>query len=81
MQKLLSELPVHKLQLVHIQVLLQIAAAAFPMVARLGSGGFGLGYSAKLDNDDGTYGAVKLGGRKVGVFHAVLCHRRGTAQT
>lgn len=53
-------------------MLLQIAAAAFPMVARLGSGGFGLGYSAKLDNDDGTYGAVKLGGRKVGVFLAVL---------
>ncbi|DBB00245.1 TPA: hypothetical protein ACH3X1_014074 [Trebouxia sp. C0004] len=42
-----------------------IAAAAFPMVARFGSGGFGAGYSAKLDTDDGTYGAVKLGGRKV----------------
>ena len=37
------------------------------MVARFGSGGFGVGYSAKLDTDDGTYGAVKLGGRKVGV--------------
>lgn len=81
MQKLLLEVSVHKPQLVQVQVLLQIAAAAFPMVARLGSGGFGLGYSAKLDNDDGTYGAVKLGGRKVGLFFAVLCHRQGAACT
>ena len=42
------------------------------MVARFGSGGFGVGYSAKLDKDDGTYGAVKLGGRKVG---AVTVHQ------
>jgi len=55
-------------------VVLQIAAAAFPMVARFGSGGFGVGYSAKLDTDDGTYGAVKLGGRKVG---AVTVHQQG----
>ncbi len=48
--------------------MLQIAAAAFPMVARFGSGGFGAGYSAKLDTDDGTYGAVKLGA------DAVQCH-------
>ncbi len=52
--------------------MLQIAAAAFPMVARFGSGGFGAGYSAKLDTDDGTYGAVKLGSRKVG---AVIVHQ------
>ena len=35
------------------------------MLMRLGSGGFGSGYSAKLDSDDGTYGAVKVAGRKV----------------
>lgn len=44
---------------------MQIAAAAFPMLIRFGSGGFGSGYSAKLDSDDGTYGAVKVAGRKV----------------
>ena len=46
-------------------VSVQLAAAAFPMLMRFGSGGFGSGYSAKLDSDDGTYGAVKLAGRKV----------------
>ena len=41
------------------------------MVVRLGSGGFGAGYSASLDSDDGTYGAVKFGGKKVshGALH------------
>ena len=43
------------------------------MLIRLGSGGFGAGYSASLDSDDGTYGAVKLSGRKVRlVLHAIL---------
>lgn len=44
---------------------MQLAAAAFPMLMRFGSGGFGSGYSAKLDSDDGSYGAVKVAGRKV----------------
>lgn len=42
-----------------------LAAAAFPMLIRLGSGGFGSGYSAKLESDDGKYGAVRVAGRKV----------------
>ena len=37
------------------------------MLARFGSGGFGTGYSASLDADDGTYGPVKLAGRKVSI--------------
>ena len=45
--------------------LVQLAAAAFPMLMRFGSGGFGSGYSAKLDSDDGKYGAVRIAGRKV----------------
>lgn len=48
---------------------MQLAAAAFPMLMRFGSGGFGSGYSAKLDSDDGTYGAVKVAGRKVRNTH------------
>lgn len=38
------------------------------MLVRFGSGGFGSGYSAKLDADDGTYGAVKVAGRKVSLL-------------
>lgn len=39
------------------------------MLVRLGSGGFASGYSAKLDSDDGKYGAVRIGGRKVSSSH------------
>ncbi|KAK9850981.1 hypothetical protein WJX84_003147 [Apatococcus fuscideae] len=45
--------------------LLTIAAAAFPMLIRFGSGGFAAGYSTKLEEDDGKYGPVKVSGRKV----------------
>ena len=35
------------------------------MVVRLGSGGFGQGYSSSLEQDDGQYAVVRVGGRKV----------------
>ncbi|KAK9801328.1 hypothetical protein WJX73_004908 [Symbiochloris irregularis] len=44
---------------------LRLAAAAFPMIIRWGSGGFGLNYASSLVDDDGKYGVVKFGGKKV----------------
>jgi glutaredoxin len=49
-------------------------AAAFPFIARLGTGGFASGYSSSLAPDDGTYAVATVGGRavretsKVGTF-------------
>ncbi|KAK9829088.1 hypothetical protein WJX72_003830 [[Myrmecia] bisecta] len=45
--------------------LVQLARAALPFLFRLGSGGFVSGYRSGLAKDDGTYGVVKLAGRKV----------------
>lgn len=59
---------------------MQLAAAAFPMLVRLGSGGFGSGYSAKLDSDDGKYGAVRIAGRKVGSTKKKLLRYRVHSQ-
>ena len=44
---------------------MQLARAALPFLLRLGSGGFVNGYRSTLERDDGTYGVVKLAGRKV----------------
>lgn len=45
--------------------LLDTMAAAFPFIMRLGSGGFASGYSPGLKEDDGSYGVVRVAGRKV----------------
>lgn len=48
-----------------------VASAAFPFIARLGSGGFNAGYSVSLVADDGKYGVLKFAGRKVAETSAV----------
>eukprot|EP00878_Enallax_costatus_P021370 GHUV01022620.1.p1 GENE.GHUV01022620.1~~GHUV01022620.1.p1 ORF type:complete len:236 (+),score=45.30 GHUV01022620.1:135-842(+) len=45
--------------------LASVAAASFPFLARLGSGGFASGYKSGLVSDDGKYGVATIGGRRV----------------
>ena len=63
----------------HHDYLLQVAAASFPFLARLGTGGFASGYKSGLVPDDGKYAVATVGGRRVAetskVMHCPSCGR------
>lgn len=56
--------------------LANVASAAFPFLVRLGTGGFASGYSAGLQEDDGSYAIAKAGGRRVAETSKVATFKR-----
>ncbi|KAG2500151.1 hypothetical protein HYH03_001733 [Edaphochlamys debaryana] len=59
---------------------MDVATAAVAAVARLGCGGFVLGYNAGLKEDDGKYAVTKVGGRKVSETSDVIPTLKRPAQ-